>query len=56
MRETKFRAGYPDAGDEAFAELKPSFSIVEFAKVFPFKDPEEADRVVRGMRQEGLPE
>ena len=41
---------------ETILELKPSFSIAEFAKVFPFRDPEELDRVVRGMRQAGLPE
>jgi len=32
------------------------FSIAEFAKVLPFRDPEVLDRVVQAMRLAGLPE
>ena len=41
---------------ETILKLDPSFSIAEFAKALPYRDPEDLDRVVQAMRQAGLPE
>jgi adenylate cyclase len=41
---------------ETILKLDPSFSIAEFAKALTYRDPEELDRVVQGMRQAGLPQ
>lgn len=36
--------------------LNPKFSIRKFAKVIPYKDPEQAKRILNALRQVGLPE
>ena len=41
---------------DTILKLEPLFSIAEFAKVLPFRDPEVLDRVVQAMRLAGLPE
>ncbi len=41
---------------ETILKLDPSFSIAKFAKALTYRDPEELDRVVQGMRQAGLPQ
>ncbi len=57
-------SNYVFAGDDAdsrhtadeIVKIDPGFSVAEFAKKQPYKDPERLSRIVDALRSAGLPD
>ena len=43
-------------GQARIARVNPGYSIEQRRKVLPYKNPEDFERVVEGLRKAGLPE